>query len=1415
MRFLMNISVRTIKQVNLMNNTQDNKQALTTEQKRALLQQKLRAEVETKKQQANTGKEQLAYISEALPTVEADPEGRFLPFPLTEIQQAYMLGRQSSFDFGGFACHWYHEIDCPYDEAQFAAFNQVCRQLIDRHDMLRVVMLPDGQQRVLSPQEIPPYTIEVTDLSAQPEAAKASQLAELREQMSHQVIDAYTWPIFDIKAVRTGSQSVRLFVSVDMLVVDGYSGFLLYKELYQMMNQPEVALPPLPLNFRDYVLATDKIQETAYYKKSCDYWFDRIDNLPPSAELPLVPAVDEDTQVRFSRRHDTIPADVWGKLKARGAKLGLTPSSILTAVFAEILSIWSKSSHFILNVTQFDRLHPQVNDIVGDFTSPMLVEIDNTTTESFERRAVRIQRQLWEDLSHNAISAVGVLREMTRRRKGAYVTMPIVFTSTLWSGSEQESFAGDMSPKGWLGDSVYGITQTPQVLFDHQLAEIKGELIVSWDCVEERFPAGLLESMFNAYCDMLTLLATDETAWQKASFQDELLATQLMHRALINDTAQTPSEALLHELFIAKAIKNPDAIAVISASRTLTYGELLDLAKRTANWLQQQGAEPNTLVAVAMEKGWEQIVAVLGVLMSGAAYLPVDANQPDARRHAILADGQVSLVLTQPQFETLAWPADSLQLIITDENLAQQNTEVADVSISAEDLAYVLYTSGSTGKPKGTMLPHRGPVNTILDVNRKLGVTEKDRAICLSALNFDLSVYDVFGLLSAGGALVIPEHGGLRDPAHWRELINTHQVTLWNTVPALQQMLVDYLESSGGDLASSMRLVMMSGDWIPVDLPDRIRQLSSDVMIVGLGGPTETSIWNNHYVIEEVDPSWTSIPYGKPLANQTLHVLNDKLEPRPVWVTGDLYVGGRGLGKGYWGDAQKTNETFITHPQTGERLYKSGDLARYLPDGNLEIMGRSDFQVKIRGHRIELNEIESVISEYPGIRDAVVTAVGGERNLQSLAAFVVPEGTGQPTGDGEQAEQEEVILDQFAGLEFKLTQPGVRKVEDGMVEIPIAAPEVVESAWLTRQSYREFRQDPLAQEHLGQLLSHLSAVTLEETPLPKYRYPSAGSLYPVQCYVYVKPNRVAGLEGGVYYHHPVRNSLLQMAKTNDIGEQVFAGNIDIYEEAAFAIFLISDLSAIEPLYAHYSERFSLLEAGHIGQMLMESSTRHGIGLCPIGKQDLSAVEALFGLGERHLPLYTFLGGGIDPEQTRKLSRPVSKTASLADKLKDFVSARLPDYMVPSTFELLEALPLTANGKVDRKALHAQIDNQEIEKPEFVAPDSALEKSIAQIWAALLGHDNIGIHDNFFEAGGDSMLIVRMQSKLREIYHQEIPVTKLFQHSTIDALARYLGQEEKVEEAIASKADKRQDRRGSTQRRKQARKKHRSNPQEGS
>ena len=258
--------------------------------------------------------------------------------------------------------------------------------------------------------------------------------------------------------------------------------------------------------------------------------------------------------------------------------------------------------------------------------------------------------------------------------------------------------------------------------------------------------------------------------------------------------------------------------------------------------------------------------------------------------------------------------------------------------------------------------------------------------MALSSLNFDLSVYDIFGTLAAGGAIVIPDSCSDRDPADWAKAIAQHQVTIWNSVPALMQMMVDYAAESQ---VLALRLVLLSGDWLPLTLPAQIQALAKDVQVISLGGATEASIWSILYPIETVDPAWKSIPYGRPMVNQRFYVLNKLLEPCPVWVAGELYIGGIGLALGYWQQEAKTAASFIIHPRTGERLYRTGDLGRYLPDGNIEFLGREDFQVKIGGYRIELGEIESALTQHPVVDKAVVVVAGKQLNEKRLVAYAV------------------------------------------------------------------------------------------------------------------------------------------------------------------------------------------------------------------------------------------------------------------------------------------------------------------------------------------------------------------------------------------------------------------------------------------
>jgi amino acid adenylation domain-containing protein len=755
-------------------------------------------------------------------------------------------------------------------------------------------------------------------------------------------------------------------------------------------------------------------------------------------------------------------------------------------------------------------------------------------------------------------------------------------------------------------------------------------------------------------------------------------------------------------------------------------------------------------------------------------------------------------------------------------------------------LAYVIYTSGSTGEPKGVMIEQASVVNTIRAVNQRFGVSERDAVLALSALSFDLSVYDIFGVLAAGGKVVLVGAAEQREVGAWEEVMRREGVTLWNSVPAMMQMLVERCEGGAGEWPESVRLVMLSGDWIPVSLPDRIRALSKDVQLVSLGGPTETTIWNICYPINEVDPQWKSIPYGRPMANATYHVLNEELEACPEWVAGELYIGGAGLARGYWRDEAQTRARFITHPESGERLYRSGDRGRFLPDGNIELLGRMDLQVKIQGHRIELEEIEATIRQHPSVRAAVVKAVEGPQETKRLLAYVVPvekngsanhephdllEEGGLATYEPHQLEG--ILLDPLKRIEFKLAQPGLRRDGDDSSGIQLVKPELdaLRETYLERQSYRQFLPDPIPFEQFSQFLSCLLQIEFEGAPLPKYRYPSGGSLYPVQTYLYVKDERVEGLAAGTYYYHPRDHRLVPLSPGARMDRSVHvAGNHSIFEASAFTLFLVGQLNAVAPMYGELAHDFCLLEAGYMSQLLMTTAPANYIGLCPVGRMDFEQVRDLFVLEENQVYLHCLLGGMIEPSQMQTLSvlQEASTATSatpdatvrqekngdlkaLGDELREFLSRELPEYMLPSTFIWCDSLPLNDNGKVDRQALPVSEEFYRETKVGYVSPSTEMERAIAAIWREVLKTEKVGVYDNFFDLGGNSIHMVQAHGKLREVTGKELSIVEMFKHPTISTLAELLSQGQEPSTVSHQQSDDRAEiRRESRERQKQTR-----------
>ncbi|WP_020519531.1 non-ribosomal peptide synthetase [Catelliglobosispora koreensis] len=894
------------------------------------------------------------------PRLTADEASRYEPFPITDVQSAYLLGRGRTFVYGGVACHGYGELRYPsLDPARMTA---AWRALIARHDMLRAVVANDGSQRVLP--KVDDYVVAVTDTRGTKGFDTAVETT--RSEMDHRVFPHDKWPLFEAR-ITLGDDEAVLHLSVDFLIADFISIQIILDELHRLYHQPDTTLPSLDITFRDYLLAERSYVAGGRHDTDRDYWLSRVDSLPPAPELPVTSQAGQSAG-RFKRWALTLPRDTWSQLRERAGRHDVSPSTAVLAAYVDAISRWSRHPAFTVNVTLLNRLplHEQVPLLVGDFTSVELLAVDCTPV-TFAERARAAQAQLWQDMDHRTFTGIEVMREIARRKGGDAALFPVVFTSAIGLAGGVE--ASDI-PLGELG---YGISQTPQVFIDCQNMERDGMLATNWDVREGVFPDDVIDDMFTAYQDLLLRLATDDTAWT-GPLESALPAAQQARRAQANDTAAPFTRGRLHDAFFAQAALTPDRIAVIAGAEEVTYGQLAAHAAGVASWLTANGCGKGDLVAITLERGWHQVSAALGTLLASGAYMPIDTSSPAARQEQIMSSSGARLRLT----------ATTMAAIVP-------GSPPRDVTgTGPEDLAYVIHTSGSTGTPKGVMIAHEAALNTIADINQRFSVTDNDRVLALSALGFDLSVYDIFGPLSVGGCLVIPDHERRADPSHWAQLVAQHHITVWNSVPAQLQMLSGYLSVPGAPALPGLRLAMLSGDWIPVALPDQIRAQVPGLSIVSLGGATEASIWSISYPIGTVDPTWASIPYGKPLANQTFHVLDAALRPCPEWVVGELYIGGAGVAMGYLNDPQRTQERFITHPTTRERLYRTGDLGRYLADGNIEFLGREDFQVKIRGYRIELAEIETALAAHTGVANAAVLVEGDQPLERRLVAFAEP-----------------------------------------------------------------------------------------------------------------------------------------------------------------------------------------------------------------------------------------------------------------------------------------------------------------------------------------------------------------------------------------------------------------------------------------
>jgi mycobactin phenyloxazoline synthetase len=902
------------------------------------------------------------------------------PFPLAPMQHAYWIGRADEQELGGVAAHLYVEFDCGAIDPTH--LERAVSDLVQAHPMLRTRFLPDGTQQAMAVPGRPVFG--VIDLRGQSPEAVETALAQTRDRKTHQRLDIECGQVIDVTLTLCGEARSRLHLDTDMLAGDAMSYRVLVSDLAKLYGG--AALPAPGYSYRRY--RTERTQDSAARERDRSWWQQRLPELPGAPELPTL-AVGERTAAYRTVRYDHWMApETKQRLVAGAHHRGITPAMALAAVFADIIGGWSGQSKFLLNVPLFHResVHPDIDRVVGDFTSSIMVEVDVTEDVSVLDRARQMQYKMHESASHAAYSGLEVLRDMGRYR-GEPVLAPVVFTSALDLG---ELFADNVIET--FGEPVWIVSQGPQVLLDAQVTELRGGLLLNWDVRESAFPRGLIDAMFTTFTEAVERLGAGDAGWD-AGAATRLPLAQAEVRTAVNKTDGPVSGRCLHQGFFEHASANPEAPAVVwglgDTEKAWSYRQLADRALAVAGALRASGVRPRDAVAVQLPKGPDQIAAVLGVLSAGATYVPIGFDQPEARRAKILQTADVVAALT---IEGATMDA-SIPCLSIDAACQHPSPLQAPVFPDTGDIAYVIFTSGSTGQPKGVDVLHSGAMNTIDAVNDWFDVTSADRVLALSALEFDASVYDIFGMLSVGGAVVAVDSEQRAAATTWVELLRRHRVSILNCVPSMLDMI---LELGGDRLGDSLRAVTLGGDWVGADLARRLAKQVPGCRFSGLGGATETSIHNTICeVLGEPPANWATVPFGIPLRNVRCRVVSPAGRDCPDWVPGELWVGGANVAAGYRNDPQRTAQRFVEHD--GIRWYKTGDMARYTPDGTIEFLGRADRQVQIRGYRVELGEVENALRTVPGVRHAVAAVVGASAPKLVAAVAGDPGETGDVT----------------------------------------------------------------------------------------------------------------------------------------------------------------------------------------------------------------------------------------------------------------------------------------------------------------------------------------------------------------------------------------------------------------------------------
>ncbi|HEY0602366.1 MAG TPA: amino acid adenylation domain-containing protein [Herpetosiphonaceae bacterium] len=1050
-----------------------------------------------------------------------------------------------------------------------AALQDALNTIVDRHEALRTTFATVDDQPVQVIASTAPVPLPLTDLSQLPEPEREAEARARRRASSQTAFDLTRGPLFVAELLRLRPDEHIVLFAMHHIISDGWSSGVFQREmiaLYTAFSQGRPSpLPPLPIQYADFAIWQRGWLQGDVLDQQLGYWQRQLADLPV-LELPTDRPRPPAQSYRGAYESFGMPLATLTALDEVSKRSGVTLFMTLLAAFQVLLSRYSGQLDLAVGSQIANRDLVEVEPLIGFFINTLILRADLRGNPRFSDLLIQTRDRTLDAYAHQNVpfeQLVEVLRpERDPSRPPLFQVMFALQNLPQGEHELPDLTITPLRPEGGASkfDMMVGMSATPMGL--------RGNIEYSTDLFDR-------ETILRLTRHFAVLLDGIGAAPERRIAELPLLTPEERQDLLVDWNARAvsfPAEACMHDLITAQAAHTPDTVAVVSGDESLTYRELNERANQLAHYLQRRGVCPEVPVGICLDRSAELIVAILAIWKAGGAYVPLDPGFPRERLQFLIQDAQVAVLVTQEQMVALLQPESSCHgaaivcLDVEAARIAEQPTHAPVNTSSAANLAYIIYTSGSTGQPKGTLVPQRNLVSAAAawEDAYQLRATVR-RHLQMANVTFDVFAGDLVRALAFGGTLVLCPRELLLEPDRLYALIVERQIDCAEFVPAVLRGLLQHLAEHDLTLDTMRLLVCGSDSWYIDEYRQVQRFCGPETRVVNSFGVTEATIDSTWFAEAALaDAPDQLIPIGRPFANTTIYILDRYGQPAPVGVPGELFIGGNGVARGYLNRPALTAERFIPDrfgQDRGARLYRTGDLARYLPDGDIEYLGRVDDQVKLRGFRIELGEIDAVLRQHAAVRDAVVVLREDQPGDARLVAYVVEEQRNKGT-----------------------------KEQSSIADLPS-------------------------------------------------------------------------------------------------------------------------------------------------------------------------------------PVATGEGPGV------RASVPGSA------ELRQHLGSRLPAYMIPSAFVFLDMLPMTTNGKIDRRALPAPVLEPDDGAQADAGPRTPTEELLATIWATVLGRERIGLHETFVDLGGHSLLATRVIARVRAAFQVDLPLTSLFESPTVAGVARQIEVATHVRQAL--------------------------------